>query len=223
MTVICVIPARGGSKRIPRKNIVDLGGRPLLEHCISRVLSQNLIDQVVVSTDDLDIASVAQNSGADVHIRQDTLADDFTSTDAVIADVCTSLNLPEDDIVLCIYPASILFPLTILEKSLRTAVASNMPLMSVYESPHPIERALRIDAKGRINMLNPSYVKARTQDFVPNYFDAGQFYICNASYWTKGFDFLNGGAEAIVLKRHEFLDIDTFDDLTLLRKLWSSL
>lgn len=222
MKITCIIPARGGSKRVPRKNIADLGGKPILDHCISRLSGLKLIDQIIVSTDDSEIAAVASNSGADVHIRDPSLADDFTSTDAVIADVCKSMRLPANHMVLCMYPTSVLFPLSVLEKALETAVVSKAPLMTVYESSHPIERALSIDGNRLIKMQNPNFAKARTQDFAHSYFDAGQFYICNVSSWRNDFDFLNHGAEAIILSRHEFLDIDTFDDLTLLRKLWGS-
>ena len=221
MSVTCIIPARGGSKRIPRKNIVDLCGKPLLVRCIERLLEVDKIDRIVVSTDDSEIANIASVAGAQSLTRTPLLADDFTTADEVIAKACNDLQLPADDTVICVYPTSVLFPIFKLQTAIEKYCNTKVPLMSIYESSHPIERVLYLDEDDKVAMKIPGNAQMRTQDCEESFFDAGQFYICSAYQWIQGFDFLNAGALPIILKRHEFLDIDTPDDLSLLRRLWS--
>jgi pseudaminic acid cytidylyltransferase len=220
MSVFCVIPARGGSKRIHKKNLVDLLGKPLVQRCIERISSVELIKEIIVSTDDEEIADVSRKAGASIHYRSGVLAGDYASSDEVIADVCRARDFEDDSTVVCVYPTSILFPLKKLDEAISKHLEELSPLITVCLYPHPIERSLTFDRNRKIQMLSPENADKRTQDFKASYFDAGQFYICTAKKWRMSFDFLTEGATAIELNYLEFMDIDEPEDLKLLSKLW---
>lgn len=213
---LAIIPARGGSKRIPRKNIKTFAGRPMIVHAIDTARGSGLFDSVVVSTDDQEIAAVAAAAGAVVPFeRPAELADDHTPTVPVIAHAitaCRQLGWTVTD-VCCIYPGVPFLQADDLAAALAMldAVDRQRYIFPVAPFPSPIQRALRRDATGLVQPFNPQYAATRTQDLEPGYFDAGQFYWGSADLWLQGLNLHANGA-SIVLPEWRVVDIDTPDD-----------
>ncbi|ANY18953.1 CMP-N,N'-diacetyllegionaminic acid synthase [Tsuneonella dongtanensis] len=215
-TALAVIPARGGSKRIPRKNIRPFGDRPMISYAIGAALESGLFQRVVVSTDDAEIAAIARAEGADVPFeRPADLSDDFTPTVPVIQHAITACR--EDGwsgaMVCCIYPgvpfirsSDIAEALALLENAGGAGYA-----FPVTHFPSPIQRALRRDAGGGVAPFAPEHVATRTQDLEPAYFDAGQFYWGSAETWLAGLN-IHANGRAIVLPEWRVVDIDTPED-----------
>jgi pseudaminic acid cytidylyltransferase len=212
---LAVIPARGGSKRIPRKNILPFGGRPMIAYAIAAARASELFDEIVVSTDDDEIAEVAAAEGATVPFRRPReLADDQTTTVPVIAHAaqwfCDQGRAPEA--VCCIYPC---VPLLRAE-DLRGAYAMFVergaayvyPVVQFHSSPW---RGMRRPERGPMQFVYPQYELTRTQDLEPMYFDAGQFYWGHTAAWCAGLRMHSHG-HGYVLEGHRVVDIDTVDD-----------
>ncbi|HMO68212.1 MAG TPA: pseudaminic acid cytidylyltransferase [Novosphingobium sp.] len=213
---IAIIPARGGSKRIPRKNIKPFAGKPMIAHAIQAALYTHQFDHVVVTTDDPEIAAISEATGAEVPFRRPAeLADDHTPTVPVVAhaiEACRALGWTVDD-VCCIYPAVPFIEAADIAEafSLLTTLARQRFVFPVTGFPSPIQRALRRYANGGVQPFNPEHAATRTQDLEPAYFDAGQFYWGAAELWLKGLNIHANGA-SIVLPEWRVVDIDTPDD-----------
>lgn len=207
---LAVIPARGGSKRIPRKNVKPFAGKPMIGFAIEAALASGVFDQVVVTTDDAEISEISRRFGAQTPFsRPAELADDITPTVPVIAHAigaCRALGWQVDE-VCCIYPG-----VPLLEpKNLASALELLEPgryVFPVTTYPSPIQRALRRQPDGKTAPLNPEYVNTRTQDLEPAYHDAGQFYWALAQTWLDGGS-IHGNANTIVLPEWQVVDIDT--------------
>jgi N-acylneuraminate cytidylyltransferase len=212
---VAIIPARGGSKRIPRKNIKDFHGKPLIAYSIEVALKSGLFDKVIVSTDDEGIASVSKLYGADIpFIRPKELADDFTGTGDVIKHTLNFLknNGEHYDYACTIYAtAPLLQEKYLLEGFEKLKNSEAKMVFSVTSMPFPIQRTFKIDENGRCAMFWPENFYKRSQDLEDAYQDAGQFYFENL---TKEFTDLPFGKDSIpiVLPRHLVQDIDTFED-----------
>ena len=213
--VVAVIPARGGSKRIPRKNIKKFHGKPLIAYSIEVALSSKLFDKVVVSTDDEEIASIAKTYGADVpFIRPKELSDDFTGTGDVVNHTLEYLRDKGEvfDYACTIYAtAPLLQEKYLIEGFEKLKSSTAVYSFSVTSMPFPIQRTFKIDKNGRCEMFTPEHYMTRSQDLEEAYQDAGQF------YWTKlneESDEIMFGKESIpiVLPRHLVQDIDTLED-----------
>lgn len=214
---LCVIPARGGSKRIPRKNIREFGGKPMIAWSIAAALDSECFDQIIVSTDDVEIADVSQQWGADVPFtRPADLADDFAGTTPVVSHAVQWYldHGQELTAVCCLYatapfvePADIREGYEQLEQS---ALDRFVFTATAYASP--IQRALRLDPdSGEAYMWQPEQFSKRSQDLEPAYHDAGQF------YWGRPQAWLNSGnlfeaSKPLVLPIWRVQDIDTEDD-----------
>lgn len=213
---ISVIPARGGSKRIQRKNIRPFAGKPMLHHAIEAARAAGLFDEIVVSTDDGEIAEAASAAGAAVPFtRPAELADDRTPTVPVIAHAvraCRSLGWEVED-VCCIYPTVPLLDPADLAGAFEAFVAGGRRryVFPVAQFPSPIQRALRRLADGAVEPFHPESAATRTQDLEPAYFDAGQFYWGSAELWLAGRE-IHANARAILLPQWRAVDIDTEDD-----------
>lgn len=209
---VAIIPARGGSKRIPRKNIKPFHGLPMLAYAIRAALSSGVFDKVIVSTDDAEIMHVAIEHGAEVpFFRPLELADDHTPTVPVIAHaitVCKALTLPVDE-VCCIYPSVPFLSTADLSQAhamLQEGGASYV--FPVTHFPSPIQRALRRLADGRVEPFQPEFASTRTQDLEAGFFDVGQFYWGKAQAWLDGLNIhLNG--RTLVIPEWRVVDIDT--------------
>lgn len=210
---VAIIPARGGSKRIPRKNIRPFAGRPMIAHAIQAAADSGLFDRIVVSTDDAEIAAVAHACGAEVpFMRPAALADDHAPTVPVIAHAVAALGLPEDAAVCCIYPAvPLLRPQDLADALALLPAGRHRYVFPVAAYPSPVQRALAREADGRTSPLYPQFTQTRTQDLQPAYFDAGQFYWAHAAMWCEGLS-IHAHATTLVLPEWRVVDIDTPDD-----------
>lgn len=213
---LAVIPARGGSKRIPRKNIKPFCGKPMIAWSIEAALASGCFDAVIVSTDDTEIAEVARHYGADVpFMRPAELSDDYAGTVPVIrhATEWFIANGQAPDQVCCIYATA---PFVTGEDIRRgfDALANNDCdyAFSVTSYAFPIQRAIRITPADRVEMFNPEHFNTRSQDLEEAYHDAGQFYWGRASAWLEGKILFGTYSVPVKLPRHLVQDIDTPED-----------
>ena len=213
---VAIIPARGGSKRIPGKNVRDFCGQPIIGYSIRAALTSGLFEQVIVSTDASEIAEVARHFGADIpFVRPKELADDYATTNAVFIHALHWLDaqsqLPE--FACCIYPtAPFLFP-SDLTRGLNTLQETEATsAFSVTTFNFPIFRALRIGEGGRLSMFWPEHREARSQDLPEACHDAGQFYWVDTKKYLEEGQLFSKDAVPVPLPRFRVQDIDTFED-----------
>ena len=213
MTRIALIPARGGSKRIPGKNIRPFLGRPMIAWPIAAAVESGLFDRVIVTTDDPAIADVAKAHGAEVpFLRDAALADDHAGLTEVVQDAIRRLALAPRDLVALIYATAPFLRATDLRDGFdRLAESKADYAISVTSFPAPVERALVMDG-ATIRMLRQENLFVRSQDLVEAYHDAGQFEIGSADAWLSGRSALRDPTVAVVLPRHRVQDIDTPED-----------
>jgi N-acylneuraminate cytidylyltransferase len=213
---VAIIPARGGSKRVPRKNIRAFCGKPMLAWSVEAALASGCFDRIVVSTDDDEIADVALAHGIEVPFRRPAeLADDHAGTVAVIAHAVRWLQASGTavEFACCLYATA---PF-VTAQDLRDGLAALQATDADYAFPvthfdYPPQRALRLDGHGRARLLQPELAAARSQDLEPAWHDAGQFYWGRAAAWLAGTSVFAGTAMALPRERHRVQDIDTEDD-----------
>jgi pseudaminic acid cytidylyltransferase len=224
---IAIIPARGGSKRIPRKNIRRFAGKPMIGYAIEAALACDAISRVVVSTDDDEIAAIAQDFGAELPFsRPPELADDITPTVPVIQhaiQACRTRGIVADH-VCCIYPGVPFIQTEDIAGALELLRANGGAgyTFPVTSFPSPIQRALKRDEDGAVAPFDPAHVGTRTQDLEPAFFDAGQFYWGTADTWLSGAN-IHANGRAIVLPEWRVTDIDTPQDWDRAEALYKSL
>ena len=212
---IAIIPARGGSKRIPKKNIKDFGGKPMIASAIGIAQQSGLFDHIVVSSDDSEIIKISNDWGAETpFIRPKDLADDITPTVPVIAhaiEECQALGWPIE-FACCIYPAVPLLDVNYLINAYELLVNSKQNFTyPVIEYPHPIQRAMRQLPSGQMQFLNDSNELVRTQDLEITYHDAGQFYWGKLEAWIQHRKIHTDGL-GMVIPNWRVVDIDNLDD-----------
>lgn len=212
---LAVIPARGGSKRIPRKNIRPFCGKPMIAYSIEAAWDSGCFDHVVVSTDDEEIAAIARAYGAETPFRRpDDLAEDHAPTVPVVhhaVGVCRALGWQFEH-VCCIYPAVPFLRTEDLRAGLDHLIAADQGFVfPVVAFPSPIQRALRRDEQGNVTPFDPRCVAVRTQDLTSAYYDAGQFYWGRAASWQPAAS-VHLDARTLVLPAWRAIDIDTADD-----------
>ncbi|RON12533.1 pseudaminic acid cytidylyltransferase [Pseudomonas frederiksbergensis] len=224
MSCVAIIPARGGSKRIPRKNLKPFDGVPMIVRSIRSALESNLFDQVIVSTDDEEIAEVARANGAQVpFMRPAALADDFTGTAAVI--VHTLKQLPAFDYACCIYATAPLLQARYLRQGHELLVQhpDKSFAFSVAGFGFPVQRALTLDEQGALTSLYPEFRETRSQDLAEAFQDAGQFYWGRSEAWLRGDVLFSPASLPVILPRHLVQDIDTFEDWQRAEYLYAAL
>lgn len=207
-----MIPARGGSKRIPRKNIRPFAGKPMILYAIEAARAAGVFDHIVVTTDDAEIAAIAASGGAEVpFMRPAELADDHTPTVPVIAhaiEACRDMGWPVEQ-ACCIYPGVPLIDSADIVRALELLERSHVGyVFPVCSFPSPIQRALRRQTDGSTRPFHPEHVNTRTQDLEVAYHDAGQFYWGACEAWLKGLS-IHANARTIVLPEWRVVDIDT--------------
>lgn len=213
---LAIIPARGGSKRIPRKNIKSFYGKPIIAWSIEAALKSGCFDSVIVSTDDAEIADVAMKCGAQVpFMRPKDLADDHTGTISVIQHaiewVVQHGRRPQH--VCCIYPTAPFVSADDLQRGYRILLEAKCDYaFSVASYPYPIQRAIKINAKGGIEMFRPDLFNIRSQDLEPAWHDAGQFYWGRTDAWSEAKMLFSEGSAPVLIPRHRVQDIDTLED-----------
>ncbi len=211
---VCIIPARGGSKRIPKKNIKDFFGKPLIAYSIETALKSKLFDKVIVSTDDDTIAKVSQKYGAEIIKRPKELADDYTGTQDVIEHALSYLKEQGEFYEYCctLYATAPLLQEKYLAEGFEKLKNSDaINAFSATSMPFPIQRTFKVTQDGRCQMFTPHHYMTRSQDLEEAYQDAGQF------YWTKlhqkSTEIMFGkDSIPIILPRHLVQDIDTLED-----------
>ncbi|OWY27304.1 pseudaminic acid cytidylyltransferase [Herbaspirillum robiniae] len=212
---LAVIPARGGSKRIPRKNIKPFCGKPMIAWSIEAALRSGCFDDVIVSTDDTEIADVARQWGASVpFMRPANLADDHTGTIPVIRHAIEWF--PQDRLPLqicCIYATAPFVRPDDLRRGLNLLLANDCNYaFSVTSYPFPIQRAIRIQNNERVEMFYPEHFNTRSQDLEEAWHDAGQFYWGKRNAWLEDSAFFTPSSMPIRLPRELVQDIDTPED-----------
>lgn len=212
MIDICIIPARGGSKRIPKKNIKNFLGYPIIKYSIKNAFKSNLFDKVIVSTDDKKIAKLSKSFGAEILIRSKRLSNDKTGTNEVI---CDAIKYYEKKFkikrICCLYPTAVFCNEKMLREAFRKLDKKTKYVFSVTQFNHPIFRAFKIK-KNKISMIFPSNEKNRTQDLPKTYHDAAQFYLAWKEVWKKHKRIFNKNSKFIEIDENKTQDIDSFSD-----------
>lgn len=209
---LAIIPARGGSKRIPGKNIKEFCGKPIIAYSIEAAIKSQCFDKIIVSTDDEEIARVAKKFGAEVpFMRPKELSDDFTGTRDVINHAINQMS--GIDYVCCIYATAPLVQSNDLKKSFEMLKTDSVQfVVPVTKYEFPIQRSVQLNKDGRLLPMFPDQMKMRSQDLVEAYHDAGQF------YWGKKDAFLSGnsvfGQDSIplIIPKSRVQDIDSLED-----------
>ena len=213
---IAIIPARGGSKRIPRKNIKQFCGKPMIAWSIQAALNSECFEQVLVSTDDEEIAKVVRDLGAEVpFIRPNSLADDQTATIPVIAHAVQYINEQniEPTYICCIYATAPFIWSTDILRGLELITGTSCDYsFSATSYPFPIQRSVRIKKNGMVEMFYPELFETRSQDLEDAYHDAGQFYWGQPESWLEGKPFFNSQSVPVLIPRYRVQDIDTLED-----------
>ncbi|MCX6762610.1 MAG: pseudaminic acid cytidylyltransferase [Candidatus Moranbacteria bacterium] len=213
--ILAIIPARGGSKRIPRKNIKDFLGKPIIAYSIETAIKSNLFDEVMVSTDDQEIAEVAKKYGAKVpFMRSEKNSNDHAITADVIEEVLAGYkeNSTQFDIFCCIYPTAPLITESILKKGLDLLIEKKFDsVFPVVKYNHPIQRALRI-SESKVEMIWPENIHKRSQDFSASYHDSGQFYWMWTDKLLENKKLFGENSGAVVLDDSLVQDIDNEED-----------
>lgn len=218
MPNLAIIPARGGSKRIPRKNIRPFLGKPILAYSIEVALQSQLFDEVMVSTEDAEIAELARSFGAKVPFqRSQKNADDYASTSEVLVEVLTDYEAIGQcfDYGCCIYPTAPFITVDVLTKA-WTLLQDNCydSVFPVLRFSYPIQRALHLDG-AQANMIWPEYATTRSQDLTPAYHDAGQYYWFNVAAMRQKRQLWTDHSGVIIIADLDAHDIDTLEDWTV--------
>lgn len=223
---ICVIPARGGSKRIPRKNIREFMGKPMIAWSIAAAQDAACFDRIVVSTDDEEVAELADAAGAEVPFRRaSSLSDDDTPTRPVIADAADQLRVSPSTPMCCLYATAPFVLGADLNRGLQILDQEDARfVVSVTTFPFPIQRALRRADSGRVEMIEPAHMLTRSQDLEEAWHDAGQFYWARAAAWQDPCsEIFSAGAYGLALPRYRVQDIDTEEDWIRAERLMSGI
>jgi N-acylneuraminate cytidylyltransferase len=211
MAKLCIIPARGGSKRILKKNIKYFLGKPILLYAIEKALQSGLFDEVMVSTDDSEIAILAQENGANVpFMRGDINSNDFATTFDVIEEVLYNYKQEgkEFEYVCCIYPCAALLQIEKLNESFWKLANQNYDsVFPVVEFSVPIQRALKI-SNNKVCFFQPEFIKYRSQDLEKTYYDAGQFYFLKTLPLLNKKRIVTDNTGYVILSSMEAQDID---------------
>jgi pseudaminic acid cytidylyltransferase len=224
LNIVAIIPARGGSKRIPKKNVKDFCGKPMITWPIDVLKASPLIADIIVSTDSDEIKEVAEAHGARVpFMRPPELSDDFTGTAAVTKHAAQWYrdNVGTPDYFLTVYPTAVfLNPDDIAMAMHQIELTGAEVVFSAAEFPFPIQRAVYLDELNRAVMFEPEHYYTRSQDLPKAYQDAGQFYLARPETALNGAPVFGPHASLVVLPRHRVVDIDTVEDFELAERLF---
>lgn len=215
---LCIIPARGGSKRIPRKNIKDFFGKPILAYSIQAATESNLFKEIIVSTDDDEIAEMAKKFGASVpFMRSAKTSDDFATTVDVIEEVISqykNIGLTFDT-TCCIYPCAPFVNANKITNAFNLLNEKKFDsVFPVVAFGFPVQRALKLSEE-KLSFIQPEYALSRSQDLEKAYHDAGQFYWINTNSFLSTKKIVSDNCGAIVVSEMEAQDIDNESDWKL--------
>lgn len=220
---ICIIPARGGSKRIKKKNVKIFCGKPIIAWSIELAKSSKIFDKIIVSTDDKKIANIAISHGAEVpFLRPKKLSDDYTQTVPVIAHAIKwiSKNFSKPSYVCCIYATAPFLKKNDLKNGLKILIKSGSQYtFSATDYSYPIQRSFRIN-KRKIEMFYPMHYNSRSQDLEEAFHDAGQFYWGLTDAWLNEKPIISQNAKPIFIPRNRVVDIDTLEDWNVAEQMF---
>lgn len=215
MKKLAIITARGGSKRIPRKNIKDFLGKPIIAYSIEAALESGVFDEVMVSTDDEEIAEISRKYGAKVpFMRSEKTSNDFASTTDVIIEVLDEYKKRGEDfeVAACIYPTAPFVTGKKLKEAVEKLEGSDADtLIPVVNFSYPPQRALVIN-DGKLIFRKPEFMQSRSQDLEPWYHDVGQFYVLRTEAFRKNLALMAGNILPLVVSELEVQDIDNETD-----------
>lgn len=218
MKSLCIIPARGGSKRIPRKNIKPFMGKPIMAYSIEASLESGIFDDVMVSTDDEEIAGVARQYGASVpFFRSAETANDYATTVDVLLEVIETYKQRGMvfDTICCLYSTAPFVTSERLKEAYSKLSDKVDACFTMVEYSYPIQRSLRINEDGLVEMKYPEHLKSRTQDLEKVYHDAGQFYFVKINTLIEEKTVWCKHTAPLVLSELEVQDLDTLTDWQL--------
>ncbi|QMU66474.1 MAG: pseudaminic acid cytidylyltransferase [Flavobacteriaceae bacterium] len=217
--MLAIIPARGGSKRIPRKNIRPFLGKPIIAYSIETAIQSNLFDEVMVSTDNEEIAKIAMAYGAKIpFLRSDDNSNDFATTADVLVEVIKKYKElgKEFTYCSCIYPTSPFITQELIKQSIEKLISGKFDcVFPILRYSFPIQRAMRIDKEHRIAMINSENMSKRSQDLIPSFHDAGQFYSFHISKFLEEKKLWTSNTSYIEISELEAQDIDNETDWKL--------
>ena len=224
---LAIIPARGGSKRIPRKNIKEFCGKPMIAYSIEAALDSGCFDKVIVSTDDKEIATIAELYGAEVpFVRPPEISDDYATTIQVVAHAirwCEAQNWPIEA-VCCIYATAPFIDKDDLSLGYSKMVAERVEFVfSAALFPFAIQRAIELSAKGEVTMIQPGHAATRSQDLPEAYHDAGQFYWGQKTAFLDNKEIFAKHSRIVLVPRERVQDIDTHEDWQFAETLYHAM
>ena len=213
---IALIPARGGSKRITKKNIRFFSGQPIIAWSINAAKKSNCFERIIVSTDDTDIAEIAEKYGAEVpFVRPEKISDDYSTTRDVILHAINFLSSKNINIdyLCCLYATAPFVRSEDLLKAYELLLSSKEGTYTFTATSFsfPIQRAISIDGKGYAKLINPEFYNTRSQDLEEAFHDAGQFYWASRNTWETNSNIFQG-SKPLILPRWRVQDIDTEED-----------
>lgn len=213
---VCIIPARGGSKRIPRKNMKLFLGKPIIGWSIEAAFETGIFDKIIVSTDDVEIADIARAFGAEVpFIRPAELADDHADTSSVLMHAIQWLQSESFDVeyACCLYATAPLVASSDLAEAMRICISSDVDyVFSATTFSFPIQRAFRLLSNGGCSLFFPEFEDSRSQDLEESWHDAGQFYIGPIESWLQYKPIFGSRSRPLKIPRSRVQDIDSIED-----------
>ena len=223
---LCIIPARGGSKRIPKKNSKKFCGKPIIAWSIELAIASKCFDKIIVSTDDEKIANLAKSYGAEVpFMRPKTLSDDFTKTITVISHAIKwqIKNYQKPNYICCIYATAPFIKLGDLKNGLKILKKTHCAyVFPATNYAYPIQRSFRIRKNKKLELLYLKYSNSRSQDLEEIFHDAGQFYWGSADAWLANRPIISKDSIPILIPRSRALDIDTIEDWKIAEEIFKT-
>lgn len=218
MSSLCIIPARGGSKRIPRKNIKPFMGKPIIAYSIESAMKSSIFDEIMVSTDDEEIADVARLHGASVpFMRSAETSNDYATTVDVLLEVVNKYKEQGKlfDTICCLYSTAPFVTFDRLKEAYSMINDNVDACFTIVEYSYPIQRSLRINEYNYVEMKYPKHLKSRTQDLEKVYHDAGQFYFVKTNALVDEKTVWCKRTAPLILSELEVQDLDTLTDWQL--------
>lgn len=219
--VVALIPARGGSKGVKRKNLRDLSGKPLLQHTVDAARGCKQIDSIYLSSEDTEILEAGERMGCTLVPRPPALAQDESSANDVVFDFFAQVPLADDDVILYLQPTSPLRTSAHLDDALATMAAAGAPgLVAVTELEKSPYKAFSIDAKGKLESLfGERYSNYGRQQLPKTYMPNGAIYIFTRKFFAERGGFPSNGSLPYIMSKADSLDIDTESDLELASRM----
>lgn len=227
MQNVCIIPARGGSKRIPNKNIKLFHGKPMIAYSIAAAKASGCFDRILVSTDSDEISWVSRQWGAETpFVRPDKISDDFSLTVDVVKHGIEWLEKNGDRLVniCCIYATAPFLEPEDIRRGFNSIQDPKVTYaFSATSFGFPIQRAFFLDEAGRVRMFSPEHANTRSQDLIDAYHDAGQFYWGKVSSFKSRLPFFGSESLPVLIPRNRVQDIDTLEDWDVAENMYAAL